>query len=189
MISDGEALLRAICEQPWENTPRLIYADWLDENGNPGRAEFIRLQIELEGIPPNERFKNPRYDRACELERKWDPPLRALLDGTVGWLERPWSAELPTSEDVTWHERYARGFRHAVTFSGMPAVRTHASAVMAASPVEDVTVMRVQGRIGVGELLALPWVPRLTALHLSGSVGASGLELLAERPVRPARVP
>src|SRR5262245_3568916 len=33
MTSDGEALFRAICEQPWEDTPRLAYADWLQENG------------------------------------------------------------------------------------------------------------------------------------------------------------
>jgi uncharacterized protein (TIGR02996 family) len=46
-MSDGEALLRAILEQPWEDTPRLAYADWLDEYGDPERAEFIRVQIRL----------------------------------------------------------------------------------------------------------------------------------------------
>jgi len=42
---------------------RLIYADWLEEHGDPQRAEFIRAQIRLEGdLPPDER-------RALELKR------------------------------------------------------------------------------------------------------------------------
>lgn len=39
-------------EAPQDDTPRLIYADWLDENGEPERAAFIRLQIELAKCPP-----------------------------------------------------------------------------------------------------------------------------------------
>jgi uncharacterized protein (TIGR02996 family) len=44
-MSDGDALLRAILRQPEEDTPRLVYADWCDENGQPHRAECIRAQI------------------------------------------------------------------------------------------------------------------------------------------------
>lgn len=179
MTSDGDALLRAICEQPWENTPRLIYADWLEENGQPERAEFIRLQIELEGIPPSKRCNALQYDRAIELERKCDPPLAELLAGQLRWPERLWSAELPAREGVVWQEGYIRGFRYVVAFASMMAVRNHADAVMMASPVEDVAVMQLQGRGEVGELLALPWIFRLTTLHLSGSVGARGVEMIA----------
>ena len=47
-MSDEAALLRAIAAHPDEDTPRLAYADWLDEHGNPtNRAAFIRGQIEL----------------------------------------------------------------------------------------------------------------------------------------------
>ena len=46
-MSDEKALLAAIWEHPHEDTPRLMYADWLQENAQPERAEFIRLQIEL----------------------------------------------------------------------------------------------------------------------------------------------
>lgn len=41
------ALLAAIAASPDDDLPRLVYADWLDENGQPLRAEFIRLQIEI----------------------------------------------------------------------------------------------------------------------------------------------
>ena len=46
-MSDEKALLAAIWEHPHEDTPRLMFADWLQENGQPERAEFIRVQCEL----------------------------------------------------------------------------------------------------------------------------------------------
>ena len=46
-MTDRDALLAAITANPDEDTPRLIYADWLQENGEPDRAEFIRLQCRL----------------------------------------------------------------------------------------------------------------------------------------------
>jgi len=44
-MTDHDALLAAIRDNPDEDTPRLVYADWLDENDQPARAEFIRKQI------------------------------------------------------------------------------------------------------------------------------------------------
>lgn len=46
-LTDDEASFRkAICWNPADDAPRLIYADWLDEHGKEEHAEFIRLQIE-----------------------------------------------------------------------------------------------------------------------------------------------
>ena len=47
--------LRAIIEHPEDDTPRLIYADWLEENGDPDRAEFIRVQCELARLDDHEQ--------------------------------------------------------------------------------------------------------------------------------------
>ncbi len=41
-----ESFLKAILERPDDDIPRLVYADWLDEQGDV-RAEFIRVQCEL----------------------------------------------------------------------------------------------------------------------------------------------
>jgi uncharacterized protein (TIGR02996 family) len=46
MDSQEEMLLAEIVENPDDDMPRLIYADWLEERGDP-RAEFIRVQCEL----------------------------------------------------------------------------------------------------------------------------------------------
>lgn len=45
MTDDEAAFLRTICEYPDDDRVRLIFADWLEENGRPERAEFIRIQI------------------------------------------------------------------------------------------------------------------------------------------------
>ncbi|HEY1379394.1 MAG TPA: TIGR02996 domain-containing protein [Gemmataceae bacterium] len=43
MAGDEDAFLRAIAAKPGDDLPRLVFADWLDEHGQPGRAEFVRL--------------------------------------------------------------------------------------------------------------------------------------------------
>ncbi|HJZ54540.1 MAG TPA: TIGR02996 domain-containing protein, partial [Gemmataceae bacterium] len=49
-MTDCDALLKAICAHPDEDTPRLAFADWLDEQGNKDdtfRADFIRTHCRL----------------------------------------------------------------------------------------------------------------------------------------------
>jgi uncharacterized protein (TIGR02996 family) len=173
MPGDGDALFRAICEEPWEDTPRLVYADWLEENGQPERAEFIRLQIELAAIPRDKRYGTPQEKRADELELAWDPTERQVKLKVAKKPRKSWSADLPKGEGLEWSTWYARGFRHVVTFSSMKAVKKHADAVFVAAPVENVTIKRLQPA-QIAPLLALPWVERLSALHLSGNVGTEG---------------
>jgi uncharacterized protein (TIGR02996 family) len=43
MTDTEDAFLRAICEQPDEDTPRLVFADWLDEQGGEVNAEWAEL--------------------------------------------------------------------------------------------------------------------------------------------------
>jgi len=46
-MSDATALLAAVRAAPEDDAPRLVYADWLEEHGQPDRAEFIRVQCAL----------------------------------------------------------------------------------------------------------------------------------------------
>ncbi len=52
-MNQADAFLQAISEKPDDDTPRLVYADWLDEHGDPARAEFIRVQCQLARLPPD----------------------------------------------------------------------------------------------------------------------------------------
>src|SRR3954468_2940925 len=54
-MSDAAAFFRAIEADPDDDTPRLVYADWLDEraatDADRARAEFVRVQCELARDP------------------------------------------------------------------------------------------------------------------------------------------
>jgi uncharacterized protein (TIGR02996 family) len=43
---DEQAFLRAVLADPHDSLPRLVYADWLEERGDP-RGEFLRLATRL----------------------------------------------------------------------------------------------------------------------------------------------
>jgi uncharacterized protein (TIGR02996 family) len=49
-MTTEEAFVAEICADPASDGVRLIFSDWLDENGQPERAEFIRIQCELDRI-------------------------------------------------------------------------------------------------------------------------------------------
>ena len=46
LLSQHEAFLRAIYDVPEDDTPRLVYADFLEEHGDPDKAAYIRYEIE-----------------------------------------------------------------------------------------------------------------------------------------------
>ena len=47
----SRGFLEDIVANPDDDTPRLVYADWLDEQGDADSAEFIRVQIERTRLP------------------------------------------------------------------------------------------------------------------------------------------
>ena len=56
-MDDGAMLLRAVLDDPGADTPRLVYADWLDDTGrreDADRAAFIRAQCRLHRMPEDE---------------------------------------------------------------------------------------------------------------------------------------
>jgi uncharacterized protein (TIGR02996 family) len=50
-MSEEEAFLRAIIEEPDEGSHRLVYADWLEERGDP-RGEYLRCQCSRSALRP-----------------------------------------------------------------------------------------------------------------------------------------
>jgi uncharacterized protein (TIGR02996 family) len=92
----GEALLQAILDDPEDDTPRLVYADWLEENGEPERAEFIRAECVL----AQSSFPDLRTRHLLEYEPKFirlkdipdlisDPDLRARYRRDRTWKSVP----------------------------------------------------------------------------------------------------
>jgi uncharacterized protein (TIGR02996 family) len=52
-MSDEDALLAAVRDDPRAETPRLVYADWLDDHGRPdeARAHRAACEADLRGVP------------------------------------------------------------------------------------------------------------------------------------------
>jgi uncharacterized protein (TIGR02996 family) len=93
MMTDTEAaLLRAICEQPDEDTPRLVFADWLTEQGgavNTAWANGIRAQVALaRGLPAQQPLV---FESGYGQEK-----VRERLGLPVG-LVGTWERGFPTS--------------------------------------------------------------------------------------------
>jgi len=57
-VTSHQAFIDQIREAPHDDDARLIYADWLEERGDP-RGDFIRLQIQAE---QSEEFSAERFD-------------------------------------------------------------------------------------------------------------------------------
>jgi uncharacterized protein (TIGR02996 family) len=73
---DEAAFLAAIRAAPGDPTPRLIYADWLDDRGDP-RAEFVRLQHQLaEALDRLQRLRSA-------LDREWVQAVEVRRDVVV----------------------------------------------------------------------------------------------------------
>lgn len=68
-MSDRSAFLVAIIAAPDDDTPRLVFADWLQERGEDARAEFIRVQCELARLRntkvPRKVRQEPRRCKSC----------------------------------------------------------------------------------------------------------------------------
>ncbi len=89
-MSDETAFLTTIATTPEDNTARLVFADWLDEQDD-FRAEFVRAGVAFEATPPY----NPERFRLAQR-------LRQLLES------KPFQEWLPQSPAITWSWR--KGF-------------------------------------------------------------------------------
>jgi uncharacterized protein (TIGR02996 family) len=78
-LPDARPFLRAICADPSDDAPRLIYADWLEEHDYSDQAEYIRTALAIPQLSGDEREAGE--DRAWDLLRvgraDWQWPLDA----------------------------------------------------------------------------------------------------------------
>jgi uncharacterized protein (TIGR02996 family) len=179
-MSDETALLRAIAAHPDEDTPRLAYADWLDEHrppatkrargkkgrkpaeyGNP-RAAFIRGQVELARLKDDSMHRRELAFRCRQLleehEQEWiDPPELAIYD-------------------YAW----SRGFVEAFTTTPSD-LQLQDAELFDTHPFRRVWLTHLSGKIDAAELI--PADNHLTALDLTGNgLNVTQLKKLAKMP-------
>jgi uncharacterized protein (TIGR02996 family) len=79
---DEAAFLEQVLQDPDADEPRLIYADWLEDVGNP-RGEFIRIQCELAATAPGDQpqsLKLRENELLRENEKRWAGPIAKWVD-------------------------------------------------------------------------------------------------------------
>lgn len=75
----AQALMRGILAEPEDDAPRLVFADWLEENGQQPRAQHIRQQCRAARLPEGDPGRAALCAEADALEAKhlgeWLGPL------------------------------------------------------------------------------------------------------------------
>jgi uncharacterized protein (TIGR02996 family) len=124
MTDSRAALYRAICANPDEDTPRLAYADLVEEEGNAAHAEFIRAQIAIARVPAHD----PLY-----IATRIAAP--DAINGHAMTHALP-----PVPDGFGWHAfEFRRGFPWKVGTRSAKAF-TAESAIFEAAPIQELSI-------------------------------------------------
>jgi uncharacterized protein (TIGR02996 family) len=145
-----QQFLQAILDDPDDDALRLVYADWLEEQGDP-RAEFIRAQCELEQAEHRRDWENPRRRQLTAWE------LELIRTHKEDWFG-------PVRKRFSYWESH-RGFLDEV-HCGEDVFFEVADALFAAQPVRHLRLFLQQGRLA--KLAASTYLDRLKTLRLWG---------------------
>jgi uncharacterized protein (TIGR02996 family) len=158
-----------------DDTPRLVYADWLQEHGRESRAEFIRLQCELP--------KRRRVGRGIKrLKRRVD----GFADEIGEWFTMPSPAwfvgplDHTTDSRPTPHAAVNRGFiaevtctaedwlAHADTLTWLPSQRISCPPCKGRTRVVAVTCQPGCGNVTIYPHAEMPAPGEMPSGYLGG---------------------
>jgi uncharacterized protein (TIGR02996 family) len=161
-MTPEQAFLADIRDSHNDDALRLIYADWLEEQGQP-RGELIRLQFQLADLPDQDERRAPLLQRQQTL----------LADHEEDWL-----ADLPRFPGIRWC--WDRGFPWAVNASSLETFQTYAAILFRTVPLQKLSV-RLMGPDQIQQLLDIPGVEKLVGLDLSyGGIQSRGARIIAQ---------
>ena len=189
-MSDRAALLASICAHPDEDTPRLVYADWLDENGDGARAAFIRAQVETHRLQHADTAANTMdefldwdyHDGVARID--WsavDADLAALVAARKQHEKpslrlKPKSEGLPRVKGVQFRVN-ARGFFDTIDVYDTAAFFKHADAIFRAAPITRAEFNELTEDEAL-ELVAAGHLARFRELWFEFGVEAAALRVI-----------
>lgn len=158
-MSEQDAFLKEILANPADREVRLVFADWLEEQGDP-RGELIRLQIQLEEMKSS--------DRGYGTVRKKE---RALFK------EHSLFGRLPNRVS-DWEFR--AGFIEKIELT-LTAFLKQAPEIFEHNPVQHAVLKAKSAKIE--KIAQVPELSKLRSLELrSNHLGNAGLRTLLESP-------
>jgi uncharacterized protein (TIGR02996 family) len=166
MTDEELAFIRQIVERPSEELPRLIYADWLEEQGDP-KGEFIRVQCALSRGSDDASWTAALRHRERDL-------LREHCD--------QWIAEI--GPGIQWYEP-RNGLIESLIVSAESLLTTKGE-ILARAPIIGLGVA-LTSLEHVRTLARQPALAYLQSLRLGGSaLREEGLAILLDSPHFPA---
>lgn len=196
-MSERAAFMRAILAAPDDDLPRLVYADWLDERGDP-LGEFIRIQLAIAALADEPHSDAGVYGtgrpsardrrdagRLADLRARempllhahvpaWVAPLGSAVTGLRFWRGFVDTARCSVATFLADGGRWAESTAiRRVRLFGLTAFRAD---VLAASPLlAPLRAIELEfGEATEDLLLALarsPLASGLRDLYVSGTVG------------------
>jgi uncharacterized protein (TIGR02996 family) len=147
-MNERQAFIQVIRENPDDDGPRLIYADWLDEQGDP-RGEFIRIGCENDRLGHTEAWRN--NERWWRHHGEWaGPTLAAIANGR--------------NRDASVYS-FRRGFVEIVELNDYELAE-HAEALFQENPIREVNVRLFDQ--GAATMKAIAALPQLSSLRHLG---------------------
>jgi uncharacterized protein (TIGR02996 family) len=187
-MREEDAFVHTIIKAPDDDGTRLVFADWLEERGEPERAELIRVECQLERLLANSPNRYALECRARQLLRFSDGVFLFArhLSATLEARDR----ELLSAHGTQWarpvralvdHFGFRRGFVEEVGIRG-PAFLDAGEELFRLAPVRHVNFSDVPP-VFVPTLAACPHLGRLRSLRLARNrIGPRGARSLAESP-------
>jgi uncharacterized protein (TIGR02996 family) len=125
---EEQSLVRHILKEPDDDQARLVYADWLEERGDP-RAEFLRIQCALKNDPVDKKL----LARQTKLRGKIRPEWLSIVGDTL--------ARFAPLQEAVWNSDRERGwkpFLKVKTKAGLLDVHYHGNLATQEHPIDEV---------------------------------------------------
>lgn len=161
-FTDERPFLDAVFDRYADDRPRLVYADFLADAGEPERAELVRVQLALARLPEDDPRRPALADRQAELLARNRAAWAAHLAGLVVSADfRRGVLDSVSADAATFLETGDELFRRA---------RVRRLRLLDAAPHAE-------------KLAASPLLARIAELDLCGSdLGRAGVAALAKSP-------
>jgi uncharacterized protein (TIGR02996 family) len=109
-LDQEQAFLKGIRQAPHDDSLRLVYADWLEEQGDE-RAMFVRVHVKLRGLAPDHPLRDGLEQELSRWrkgsDREWlivAEPERAHLYAEPMPRQRARCGCMQPGRDSRWHE-------------------------------------------------------------------------------------